>query len=129
LQATIGERAGVPVDRDRWQWSCGFYPGLHPGQHRSGIAATFEEARDDFEADWNGRQPNIPDGAFEEYRRERDSRAKMRSIQARGERLPSEIFSSMMRCVCGVHFDSHKPAESYDHRAHIYAAQAEGHRS
>jgi hypothetical protein len=31
---TIGERAGVPVDVDQWQWSCGFYPGLHPGQHR-----------------------------------------------------------------------------------------------
>jgi hypothetical protein len=23
---TIGERAGVPVDVDRWGWSCGFYP-------------------------------------------------------------------------------------------------------
>lgn len=32
----------------------------------------------------------------------------------------------MMLCVCGVTFNSHKPAESYDHRAHIYAAQAEG---
>jgi catechol 2,3-dioxygenase-like lactoylglutathione lyase family enzyme len=31
--------------------------------------------------------------------------------------------SSMMRCVCGVSFDSHKPDESYDHRRHIYAAQ------
>jgi hypothetical protein len=28
----------------------------------------------------------------------------------------------------GVTFDSHKPAESYDHRRHIYAAQAEGRR-
>jgi hypothetical protein len=27
----------------------------------------------------------------------------------------------MMRCVCGVKFDSHKPDESYDHRQHIYA--------
>jgi len=22
---TIGERAGVPVDVDQWQWSCGVY--------------------------------------------------------------------------------------------------------
>jgi hypothetical protein len=29
-----------------------------------------------------------------------------------------------MRCVCGVTFDSYKPAESYDHRLHIYAARA-----
>jgi hypothetical protein len=34
----IGQRAGVPVDADQWQWSCGFYPGLEPGQHRHGIA-------------------------------------------------------------------------------------------
>jgi len=33
---TIGERAGVPVDVNQWSWSCGFYPGLHPGQHRHG---------------------------------------------------------------------------------------------
>jgi hypothetical protein len=46
------------------------------------------------------------------------------TVHARGERLPSETPSSLMRCVCGVIFDSHKPAESYDHRLHIYAAQA-----
>jgi len=28
--------------------------------------------------------------------------------------------------VCGVQFDSWKPDESYDHRAHIYAAQKQG---
>jgi hypothetical protein len=37
----IGQRAGVPVDVDQWGWSCGFYPGLHPGQ-RDGSATTFE---------------------------------------------------------------------------------------
>ena len=52
----------------------------------------------------------------------------MRAIRARGEKLPSEVFSSLMRCVCGVQFDSWKPDESYDHRALIYAAQAEGRR-
>jgi hypothetical protein len=31
----------------------------------------------------------------------------------------------MMRCVCGMQFDSWKPAESYD-RAHIYAAEQQG---
>jgi len=29
-----------------------------------------------------------------------------------------------MRCVCGTTFDSWKPAESYEHRAHITAARA-----
>jgi hypothetical protein len=32
----------------------------------------------------------------------------------------------MMRCVCGVRFDSWKRAESYDHRGHIYAAERQG---
>jgi hypothetical protein len=40
----------------------------------------------------------------------------MAAIRARGEKLPSEVFSSMMRCICGVEFDSWKPDESYDHR-------------
>jgi hypothetical protein len=123
---TIGERVGVPVDVDQWQRSCGFYPGLHPGQHRYGIGATFKEARDGFEADWKALLPEIPEGAFDEYRRVRDYKAEIRAIHARGEKLPSEIFSSMMRCVCGVQFDSWKPEESYDHRAHIYAAEQEG---
>jgi hypothetical protein len=82
--------AGVPVDVDRWHWSCGFYPGLHPGQHRYGTAANFAEALTGFEADWRSLSPEIPEGAFEEYRRERDHRAEIRAIHARGEKLPSE---------------------------------------
>ena len=122
----IGERAGVPVDRDQWQWSCGFYPGLHPGQHRYGIAATFEAARIGFEADWKALLPEIPEGAFEEWRHQRDFTEEKYAAWARGEKLPSEVFSSMMRCVCGVRFDNWKPAESYDHRGHIYAAERRG---
>ena len=68
---TIGERAGVPVDVDQWKWSCGFYPGLHPGQHRYGTRATFEAARAGFEADWQALLPEIPASTFEEYRHDR----------------------------------------------------------
>jgi hypothetical protein len=103
-----------------------FYPGLHPRQHLSGTAATFDEARACFEADWKALLPDIPDGALEEYRHDRDQRAEMRAKPARGEKLDSEIPSSIMRCVCGIRFDSHEPAESYDHRGHIYAAQQQG---
>ncbi len=123
---TIGQRAGAPVNREQWQWSCGFYPGLHPRQHRFGTAVTFEKARVGFDVAWRELQPNIPDGAFEEWRHDRDSRAETAAIRARGEKLPSEVFSTMMRCVCGTQFDSWKPAESYDHRGHIYAAKQQG---
>ena len=119
---TIGERAGVPVDVDKWGWLCGFYPGLHPGRHRSGTAATFEEARNGFEADWANLLPEIPDGAFDEWRHQRDFTKEKYASWARGEKLPSQI-PSIMRCVCGVRFDSWKPVESYDHRVHIYAAE------
>jgi hypothetical protein len=123
---TIGERAGVPVDVDRWQWSCGFYPGLHPRQHRYGIGATFEVARAGFEADWKALWPEIPEGAFEQYRRDREYRAEIRAVRARGEKLPSEVPSSLMRCVCGTTFDSHLPANTLLHAPHIYAAQQQG---
>jgi hypothetical protein len=68
----------------------------------------------------------IPEGAFEEWRHQRDWTAHKYASWARGDKPSSQIPSSLMRCVCGDTFDSHKPAESYDHRVHIYAAQAEG---
>jgi len=46
---TIALRSGIPYDEDPWEWHCGFYPGSHPGEHQSGTAATFDEARADFE--------------------------------------------------------------------------------
>ena len=66
--------------------------------------------------------PKSQKDAFNKYRHERDLKAEIRAKRARGEKLESEFPSSMMRCVCGIRFDSHKLNESYDHRAHIYAA-------
>ena len=49
---TIAIRSRNPQDEDPWEWYCGFYPGSHPGEHQNGTAATFEEARADFESAW-----------------------------------------------------------------------------
>jgi hypothetical protein len=46
------------------------------------------------------------------------------AMWAAGQKLPSQKPSSLMRCPCGVAFDSHDPDGSYVHRGHIYAAQA-----
>jgi hypothetical protein len=46
---TIGLRSGNPFGTDQWQWRCGFYPGSEPGDCTSGTAASFDEARGDFE--------------------------------------------------------------------------------
>jgi hypothetical protein len=48
----IALRVGIPHDEDPWGWSCGFYPGSHPGECTDGSAATFEQARSDFEEAW-----------------------------------------------------------------------------
>jgi hypothetical protein len=45
---TIARRTGCPVDVDQWQWGCGFYPGMDPGQGESGTAVDFDHARADF---------------------------------------------------------------------------------
>src|ERR1700675_4980865 len=34
------------------EWTCGFYPGSNPGEQQNGTAATFDEARADFESAW-----------------------------------------------------------------------------
>jgi hypothetical protein len=49
---TIAIRTGIPHDKDPWGWICGFYPGCHPGEHRSGTAATLDQARAAFEQAW-----------------------------------------------------------------------------
>jgi hypothetical protein len=123
---TIGRRSGNPTSTDPWDWSCGFYPGSNTGDESHGTAVDFEAARAAFESAWSVFLPKRTEADFEAWRHDRDSRAEMRAIHARGEKMPSEIPSSLMRCVCGVTFDSHKPAESYDHRVHIYAARAQG---
>jgi hypothetical protein len=86
-----------------------FYPGLEPGQRRSGTASTFDQARVGFEAAWADLLSAIPAGALDEYRRDREHRAEIRAIQARGEKLPTELPHSLMRCTCGVTFDTMYP--------------------
>jgi hypothetical protein len=106
---TIGKRAGVPVDVDQWGWSCGFYPGLHPGRHQYGSAEDFETARAGFEEAWRRLLPEIPEGAFEQWHHDRETRAEIAAIHERGEKLPTEFPNSTMRCICGATFDSYKP--------------------
>ncbi|MGM4870527.1 hypothetical protein AB7645_04790 [Bradyrhizobium sp. 956_D2_N1_5] len=80
---TIGARAGVPMHADQWGWSIGLYPGTEPGTWRSGIASTFEAAREAFDTAWTELLPAIPDNAFAEWRHDRDWRAEMKAKRAR----------------------------------------------
>jgi hypothetical protein len=121
---TIALRNGNPSDTDQWGWRCGFYPGSHPGECTSGTAATFDQARAAFEAAWRVFLSNRTDADFQAWRDQRDWTARKHVMWAAGELLPSQKPNSMMRCPCGVAFDSHDQDGSYVHRGHIYAAQA-----
>jgi hypothetical protein len=121
---TIAIRIGIPHDEDPWGWDCGFYPGSHPGEHQSGTAATFDQARADFEAAWRVFLSNRTEADFQAWRDARDWTAWKYAMWERGERLPSQNPNSMMTCPCGEFFDSHDPEGSYVHRRHIYAAKA-----
>jgi len=35
---TIARRTGCPVDVDRYEWRCGFYPGIEPNRQRNDTA-------------------------------------------------------------------------------------------
>jgi hypothetical protein len=103
---SIGERAGVPVTADPWQWSCGFYPGLAPGQRRGGIAPTFAEARDGFERDWADLLPEIPEGAFDANRYSVAFTAWKYRMFDTGCRMPTQTKSDVSKCFCGVEITS-----------------------
>jgi hypothetical protein len=121
---TIAIRSGCPVDVDQWSWGCGFYPGMEPGEHQDGTAVDIDRACAEFEAAWLRILPKLSEADFQAWRDERDWTAQKYAIWDRGEKLPTQLPSSMMRCPCGARFDSHDPAGSYVHRVHIYAEEA-----
>jgi hypothetical protein len=121
---TIPKRIGIPPDEDPWGWSCGFYPGSNPRECTNGAAATFDQARADFEGAWRIFLANRTEADFQEWRDQQAPTAWKYAMWAAGQKLPSQKPNSLMRCPCGGAFDSHDPDGSYDHRGHIYAAQA-----
>jgi hypothetical protein len=85
---TIGLRSGQPTTAEPWGWRCGFYPGSHPREHQSGTAATFDQARADFEAAWREYLPKRTPPDFQAWRdQEAWTREKYRRFD-RGERMP-----------------------------------------
>jgi len=122
MMATLTRRRIPDTPNEVWR-VCGFYPGLDPRQHLGGSAATFKAARAAFEEAWRRLLPEIPEGAFHEYRRHRSGKAEITAARERGEKPPSELPNAISRLVCGVQFYSHRPHESLPHLEHIYAAQ------
>jgi hypothetical protein len=87
---TITLRVGNPNDTDPWEWQCGFYPGSGPGECQSGAAATFDEARADFESAWRVFLSKWTEADFQEWRDQRDWTKRKYAMWERGERFPSQ---------------------------------------
>jgi hypothetical protein len=121
---TIALRTGMPPGEDLWGWNCGFYPGSNPAECADGTAATFDQARADFEEAWRVFLSNPTEADFEAWRDQRDWTARKYAIWERGERMPSQKPSSLMRCSCGEVFDSHRLDNTAIHVPHISAAEA-----
>ena len=122
---TIAIRTGIPHHEDPWGWACGFYPGSHPAECTSGAAATFDQARVEFEDAWRIFLSNRTEADFDTWRAERDWTARKYAMWQAGERLPSQKPSSLMTCPCGEVFDSHRLEYTLIHVPHISAAQSE----
>lgn len=99
---TIGERAGVPKDGDQWGWSVGFFPRSHRGHRESGIAASFREARGDFERAWERYLPQCTPQDFTDYRRQRDWNAWKTRMHDESLPLPTQATTGQSRCFCGA---------------------------
>ena len=113
---SINKRAGIPADVDQWGWSCGFYPGLEPGEHQSGSAPTFETARADFEAAWQRLLPNLSDYDFAKYWRNLAFHEWKSMIWDCGCQMPTQELTGRSQCNSGA------PIDLVTTEAHVYAA-------
>ena len=122
---TIAIRTGIPPDEDPWGWACGFYPGSHPGECTDGAAATFDQARVEFEDAWRVFLSKRTEADFETWRAQRDWTERKYAMWQASERMPSQKPSSLMKCRCGQVFDSHRLEDTRVHVPHISAAASE----
>jgi hypothetical protein len=116
---TIGRAIGNPGAAPVWNWSCGFYPGSRPGEQMRGSAASFEEARATFERAWAIFLAKRTEADFQAWRDQRDWTARKYAMWEAGEKLPTQVPNSIMRCPCGETFDSHRLEHSLIHVPHI----------
>jgi hypothetical protein len=86
---SIARRVGIPSGQPAWGWTCGFYPGSHPGDCSSGVADTFDLARAGFEAAWRVFLAKRTEADFVEWRDQQAWTAEKYRRFDKGERMPS----------------------------------------
>jgi hypothetical protein len=81
---------GIPNDKPRWGWTCGFYPGSHPGECTGGSAETLEQAKADFGKAWAVFLSKRTEADFQEWRDQQEWTERKYAMRARGERMASQ---------------------------------------
>lgn len=99
---TIAMRTGQPHDEDPWECRCGFYPGTEPGEDTNGTAATFEQARADFEMAWLVFSDRRSEADFQAWRDQRGFTTWKYRMHDTGTKLPTELASGQSHCFCGM---------------------------
>ena len=100
---TIAIRSGNPHDEDPWELHCGFYPDSHPGEHQDGTAASFDEARSDFEAAWKVFLAKRTEADVRAWRGQQDWAARKYAMRQAGEKLPSQKPSTLMAYAARIY--------------------------
>jgi hypothetical protein len=95
---TIAKRIGIPPGEDPWGWACGFYPGCHPREQTHGTAATFDQARAEFEEARRVFLSHRTEADFQEWRYARASTAWKYRMWDTGHRLPTQSTSCRATC-------------------------------
>jgi hypothetical protein len=85
---TIARLIGIPNDKPRWGWACGFCPGSQPGECTHGTAATVDQARSDFEAAWRVFLGKRTEDDFQAWRDQQEWTAEKYHRFDRAERMP-----------------------------------------
>jgi hypothetical protein len=94
----LARRSGIPIDEDPWEWICGFYPGSEPGEYLSGTAATFDQARADFDPAWRIFSAKRTEADYQAWLDDRDWHARKRAMWAAGAiRIPYSKRSALSR--------------------------------
>jgi hypothetical protein len=117
---SIGMRTGVPIDKDQWGWSVGFYPASDRGLRASGTAKTFDAARAAiFDMAWQWLLPKFTEADFTAYRRHRAFDQWKHAMWNAGLKLPTQVADGRSTCFCGA------AIEIADMESHVYTAHME----
>src|ERR1700737_3778363 len=101
------------------------------GQPPSAPAATFDQARSDFEAAWKVFLANRTEADFQASRDQRDWTARKYALWDAGKKLepsshgPGLPAHRFRKCPCGGVFDMRALEENLVHVPHISAAEAQ----